>query len=32
MAFCFTGAETEIDKSKDDIKIDREKNINRRGQ
>ncbi len=30
--FCFTGAETEIQKIKDDIKIKREKNINRRGQ
>jgi hypothetical protein len=30
--FCFTGAETEIHKIKDDIKIKREKNINRRGQ
>jgi hypothetical protein len=30
-SFCFTGAETEIDKIKDDSKIDREKNINRRG-
>jgi hypothetical protein len=31
-SFCFTGAETEIDKIKDEIKIDREKNIDRRGQ
>jgi hypothetical protein len=30
--YCFTGAETEIHKIKDDIKIKREKNINRRGQ
>ncbi len=30
--FCFTGAETEIHKIKDDIKIKIEKNINRRGQ
>jgi len=30
-SFCFTGAETEIHKIKDDSKIDREKNINRRG-
>jgi hypothetical protein len=26
-SFCFTGAETEIDKIKDDSKIDRVKNI-----
>jgi hypothetical protein len=31
-SFCFTGAETEIHKIKDDSKIDREKNIDRRGQ
>ena len=30
--FCFTGAETERHKIKDEIKIKREKNINRRGQ
>ncbi len=30
--FCFTGAETEINKIKDDSKIKREKNINRRVQ
>ena len=30
-SFCFTGAETEIHKIKDDSKIDRKKNINRRG-
>ncbi len=30
--FCFTGAETEIHKIKDDSKINREKNIDRRGQ
>jgi hypothetical protein len=30
--FCFTGAETKINKIKDDIKIKREKNTNRRGQ
>jgi hypothetical protein len=30
-SFCFTGAETEIHKIKDDRKIDREKNIDRRG-
>ena len=30
-SFCFTGAETEIHKIKDDSKIDREKNIYRRG-
>ena len=30
-SFCFTGAETEIHKIKDDSKIDREKNIHRRG-
>jgi hypothetical protein len=30
-SFCFTGAETEIDKIKDDSKIEREKNINRHG-
>ncbi len=30
--FCFTGAETEIHKIKDDSKITREKNIDRRGQ
>ena len=30
--FCFTGAETEIHKIKDDSKINIEKNINRRGQ
>jgi hypothetical protein len=30
-SFCFTGAETEIDKIKDDSKIDREKNMDRRG-
>ncbi len=30
-SFCFTGAETEIDKIKDDSKIYREKNIDRRG-
>ncbi len=30
-SFCFTGAETEIHKIKDDSKIDREKNIDRRG-
>jgi hypothetical protein len=30
-SFCFTGAETEIDKIKEDSKIDREKNIDRRG-
>ncbi len=30
--FCFIWAETEIPKIKDDIKIKREKNINRRGQ
>jgi len=29
---CFTGAETEIDKIKDDSKINRETNIDRRGQ
>ncbi len=29
--FCFTGAETEIHKIKDDSKINREKNIDRRG-
>jgi hypothetical protein len=31
-SFCFTGAETEIHKIKDNIKIKREKNIHRRGQ
>jgi hypothetical protein len=31
MAFCFSGAETEIDKIKDDSKIYSEKNIDRRG-
>jgi hypothetical protein len=31
-SFCFTGAETEIHKIKDDSKINREKNIDRRGQ
>jgi hypothetical protein len=30
--FCFTGAETEIHQIKDEIKIKREKNINRCGQ
>ncbi len=30
--FCFTGAEMEIHKIKDDSKIKREKNIDRRGQ
>ncbi len=30
-SFCFTGAETEIHKIKDDSKIDREKNIYRCG-
>jgi hypothetical protein len=30
-SFCFTGAETEIHKIKDDSKIDRENNIDRRG-
>jgi hypothetical protein len=30
-SFCFTGAETELDKIKDDSKIDREKNIDWRG-
>ncbi len=30
-SFCFTGAETEIQKIKDDSKIDGEKNIDRRG-
>ncbi len=30
-SFCFTAAETEIHKIKDDSKIDREKNIDRRG-
>jgi hypothetical protein len=30
-SFCFTVAETEIDKIKDDSKIEREKNIDRRG-
>jgi hypothetical protein len=30
--FCFTGAETEIHKIKDNSKIMREKNINRHGQ
>ncbi len=30
-SFCFTGAETEIHKINDDSKIDREKNIDRRG-
>ncbi len=30
-SFCFIGAETEIHKIKDDSKIDREKNIDRRG-
>ncbi len=30
-SFCFTGAETEIHKIKDDSKIDREKNIDRHG-
>ncbi len=30
-SFCFTGAETDIHKIKDDSKIDREKNIDRRG-
>jgi hypothetical protein len=30
-SFCFTGAETEIRKIKDDSKIDEEKNIHRRG-
>ncbi len=30
--FCFTGAETEIHKIKDDSKIKTEKNIDRRGQ
>jgi hypothetical protein len=30
-SFSFTGAETEIHKIKDDSKIDREKNIDRRG-
>jgi hypothetical protein len=29
-SFCFTGAETEIHKIKDDSKIDSEKNIDRR--
>jgi hypothetical protein len=29
--FCFTGAETEIDKIKDDGKIERETNLDRRG-
>jgi hypothetical protein len=29
--FCFTGAETETSKIKDDSKIDREKNIDPRG-
>jgi hypothetical protein len=31
-SFCFTGAETEIRKIKDDSQIDEEKNIDRRGQ
>ncbi len=31
MAFCFTGAEAEIDKIKDDSKIYSEKNTDRRG-
>jgi hypothetical protein len=30
-SFCFTGVETEIHQIKDDSKIDREKNIDRRG-
>ena len=30
-SFCFTGAETEIHKIKDDSKINKEKNIDRRG-
>jgi hypothetical protein len=30
-SFCFTGAETEIHKIKDDSKTDREKNIDRHG-
>jgi hypothetical protein len=30
-SFCFTGAETEIHKIKDDSKIEREKNMDRRG-
>ncbi len=30
--FCFIGAETETHKIKDDSKIKREKNIDRRGQ
>ncbi len=30
-SFCSTGAETEMHKIKDDSKIDREKNIDRRG-
>jgi hypothetical protein len=30
-SFCFTGAETEMRKIKDDSKIDGEKNIDRRG-
>jgi hypothetical protein len=30
-SFCFTGAETEIHKIKDDSKIDGEKNMDRRG-
>jgi hypothetical protein len=30
-SFCFTGAETEIDKIKDDGKIERETNLDRRG-
>ncbi len=29
--FCFTGAETEIHKIKDDGKIERETNLDRRG-
>ncbi|MFN9901833.1 MAG: hypothetical protein ACK55Z_24225, partial [bacterium] len=31
-SFCFTGAETEIHKIKDDSEIKREKNLNRRGR
>jgi hypothetical protein len=30
-SFCFTGAETEIDKIKEDSKIDRETHLDRRG-
>jgi hypothetical protein len=30
-SFCFTGAETEIHQIKDNSKINREKNIDRRG-